>query len=145
MRQLLRYWPPRIVSAKWTRQLSRSSTLPIAAAIAAFGHHRVRLAEQRLADEPDAHALRRGFDRRAQAGAAGADDEHVVLDRLILGAHRAAPMTALNVAEGETLAGRVGTLAGRVGTIEHTNDTNERECARIVRSKDTVSSQPSIS
>ena len=32
MRQLLRYWPPRIVSAKWTRQLSRSSTLPIAAA-----------------------------------------------------------------------------------------------------------------
>src|ERR1044071_6908603 len=33
MRQLLRYCPPRIVSAKWTRQLSRSSTLPIAAAI----------------------------------------------------------------------------------------------------------------
>ncbi len=33
MRQLLRYWPPRMVSAKWTRQLSRSSTLPMAAAI----------------------------------------------------------------------------------------------------------------
>ena len=33
MRQLLRYWPPRIVSAKCTRQLSRSSTLPIAAAM----------------------------------------------------------------------------------------------------------------
>ena len=33
MRQLLTYWPPRIVSAKWTFQLSRSSTLPIAAAM----------------------------------------------------------------------------------------------------------------
>src|SRR5262245_50689924 len=33
MRQLFRYWPPRIVSAKCTRQLSRSSTYPIAAAI----------------------------------------------------------------------------------------------------------------
>ena len=33
MRQLLRYWPPRMVSAKWTRQLSRSSTLPMAAAM----------------------------------------------------------------------------------------------------------------
>src|SRR5262249_26333388 len=33
IRQLLAYWPPRIVSAKWTRQLSRSSTLAIAAAM----------------------------------------------------------------------------------------------------------------
>src|SRR5712691_287918 len=33
MRQLFRYCPPRIVSAKWTRQLSRSSTLPMAAAM----------------------------------------------------------------------------------------------------------------
>src|SRR6478736_33453 len=32
MRQLLRYWPPRMVSAKWTLQLSRSSTLASAAA-----------------------------------------------------------------------------------------------------------------
>src|SRR5688572_4245175 len=32
MRQLLRYWPPRMVSAKCTRQLSRSSTLAMAAA-----------------------------------------------------------------------------------------------------------------
>src|SRR5688572_518456 len=32
MRQLFRYWPPRMVSAKCTRQLSRSSTLAIAAA-----------------------------------------------------------------------------------------------------------------
>ena len=33
MRQLFRYCPPRIVSAKCTRQLSRSSTLPSAAAM----------------------------------------------------------------------------------------------------------------
>ena len=33
MRQLFRYWPPRIVSAKCTRQLSRSSTLASAAAM----------------------------------------------------------------------------------------------------------------
>src|ERR1051326_5560999 len=32
MRQLFTYWPPRMVSAKWTRQLSRSSTLASAAA-----------------------------------------------------------------------------------------------------------------
>jgi hypothetical protein len=33
MRQLFTYWPPRIVSAKCTRQLSRSSTLASAAAM----------------------------------------------------------------------------------------------------------------
>src|SRR5687768_6737808 len=33
MRQLLTYWPPRMVSAKWTFQLSRSSTFARAAAI----------------------------------------------------------------------------------------------------------------
>jgi hypothetical protein len=33
MRQSLIYWPPRIVSAKCTRQLSRSSTFASAAAI----------------------------------------------------------------------------------------------------------------
>jgi hypothetical protein len=33
---------------------------------AALGHDGVRLAEQRFADEPDAHAGRRGFDGRAQ-------------------------------------------------------------------------------
>ena len=49
---------------------------------AAFGHHRVRLAEQRLADEADRDAGGRGFDRRAQARAAGADDEHVVIAAL---------------------------------------------------------------
>src|SRR5216110_672172 len=33
MRQLLTYWPPRMVSEKWTFQLSRSSTLARAAAM----------------------------------------------------------------------------------------------------------------
>ena len=50
---------------------------------AAFGHDRVRLAEERLAQQPDPNARRRRFDRGAQPGAAGADDEHVVLVRLV--------------------------------------------------------------
>jgi hypothetical protein len=54
---------------------------------AALRHHRVRLAEQRLGDDADARAVRRGFDRGAQAGAARADDEDVVVDRGLF-AHR---------------------------------------------------------
>ena len=46
---------------------------------AAFGHHRVRLAEQRLADQADRHAGGRRLDGRAQPGAAGADHEDVVV------------------------------------------------------------------
>ena len=46
---------------------------------AAFGHDGVRLAEQRLADQADLDAGRRRLDRRAQTGAAGADDENVVV------------------------------------------------------------------
>ena len=45
---------------------------------AAFGHHGVRLAEERLADQPDGHAGVRSLDRRAKAGAAGANDQDVV-------------------------------------------------------------------
>ena len=48
---------------------------------AAFRHDRVRLAEQRLADQADLHAGRRRFDRRAETGAAGANDEDVVFER----------------------------------------------------------------
>ena len=88
MRQLLTYWPPRMVSAKWTRQLSRSSTLPMRRRHAAFGHDRVRLAEQRFADQPDFHARRRGFDGRAQTRAARADDQHVVFKCFVIGGHR---------------------------------------------------------
>ena len=50
---------------------------------AAFRHHGVGLAEQRLAQQPDSHAGRRRFDRGAQPGAARADDEHIVLVRLV--------------------------------------------------------------
>ena len=57
---------------------------------AAFGHDGVRLAEQRLADQPDRHAGAGRFDRRAQAGAAGADDEHVVASRCACAAIRGA-------------------------------------------------------
>ena len=79
MCQLLRYLPPNIVSWKWTRQLSSGSTLPERRRDPALGHHRVRLAEQRLADERGPRAVLGRGDRRAQAGAARADHEHVVL------------------------------------------------------------------
>ena len=46
---------------------------------AALGHHRVRLAEQRLAHERRPGAGVRGVDRGAQPGAAGADHDHVVV------------------------------------------------------------------
>jgi hypothetical protein len=49
---------------------------------AALGHDRVRLAEQRLADEAHRTPARRRLDRRAQARAARADDEHVVFVRV---------------------------------------------------------------
>ena len=54
---------------------------------AALGHDGVRLAEQRFADQPDLHARRRGFDGRAQARAARADDEHVVFKCFVIGSH----------------------------------------------------------
>ena len=50
---------------------------------AAFGHHGVRLAEQRLAHQTDLDTRRRRLDRGAQSGAARADDEHVVLVGLV--------------------------------------------------------------
>ena len=55
---------------------------------AAFGHHRVRLAEQRLADEADRTPAGRGLDRRPQSRSAGADDEHVVFVCLVVGHHK---------------------------------------------------------
>src|SRR5262249_48506065 len=51
---------------------------------AALGHHRVSLTEQRLAHEPDRHTLSGRFDGCAQAGAAGADDDDVVLVHLVV-------------------------------------------------------------
>jgi hypothetical protein len=54
----------------------------------AFGHHRVRLAEQRLAHEHRPRALGGGFDRRAQTGSAGADHQHIALVGLVLFVHQ---------------------------------------------------------
>ena len=51
---------------------------------APFGHDGVRLAEKRLADQPDGDAGGRSFDRGAQTRAAGADHEDLVLVRLVL-------------------------------------------------------------
>jgi hypothetical protein len=50
---------------------------------AALGHDRVSLAQERLADEADRHALVRGLDGRPQPGAARPDDDDVVLVRLV--------------------------------------------------------------
>ena len=55
---------------------------------AAFGHHGVGLAQERLADQTDGHARGRRLDGRPQAGAAGADDEHVVVVCLVFGHHQ---------------------------------------------------------
>src|SRR5437660_9474967 len=51
---------------------------------AAFGHDRVRLAEERLADDRRLRAESVRFDRGTQPRAAGADDDHVVLVALDL-------------------------------------------------------------
>ena len=55
---------------------------------AAFGHDRVRLAQKRFADQTDLDARRRCFDRRAQARAARADDQHVVFVSFVIGSHK---------------------------------------------------------
>ena len=52
---------------------------------ATLGHHRVGLAEQRLADQRHPQPARLGLDRRPQPGAAGTDHDHVVLVGLVLG------------------------------------------------------------
>src|SRR5665647_376501 len=46
---------------------------------AALGHHRVRLAEQGLADDGRAQAVLPGFDRGPQPGSTGSNDHNVVL------------------------------------------------------------------
>ncbi len=51
---------------------------------AAFGHHRVRLAEQRLAHNADTHALGQRLNCGAKARTASADDEHIVFVDFVL-------------------------------------------------------------
>ena len=84
MRQLLSNLPPRIVSRKWTCQLSSGQTLPSAAAMPPSAITVCALPSSDLQTSAVSRALRRGLDRRAQPGAAGADDEDVVLVRLVL-------------------------------------------------------------
>ena len=59
---------------------------------AAFSHHGVRLAEQRLGDDDGAATRIGGCDRCSHAGAAGADDEDVALvGEVALGRHGQKP------------------------------------------------------
>ncbi len=51
---------------------------------AALGHDGVRLAQERLAHQPHRHPARRRLDGGPQPRPAGADDQHVVLVRLVL-------------------------------------------------------------
>ncbi len=60
-------------------QLSSGATLPSDGGKPALGHHRVGLAQQRLADQAGLRARLGGGDRGAQPGAAGAQDEDVVV------------------------------------------------------------------
>ena len=76
-----------MVSRKCTCQLSLEFDVAHGRGDAALGHHRVRLAEQRLADDRGPHARLAGGDRGAQAGAARADDDDVVAVFLEVG-HR---------------------------------------------------------
>ena len=85
MRQLLTYCPPRMVSAKWTCQLSRSSTLASAAAMPPSAMTVCALPSSDLQIEPDRDAGGRRGDGGAQPGAAGADDQDVVLEGLVVG------------------------------------------------------------
>ena len=83
MRQLFSILPPRMVSRKWTCQLSSGHTLPMAAAMPPSAMTVWALPRSDLQIEADRHALRGGLDGRAQPGAAGADDDDVVLVRLV--------------------------------------------------------------
>ena len=88
MRQLLSSLPPRIVSRKCGCQPSSLSTIRQSRREAAFGHHRVRLAQQRFADDADARSLRERFDRGSQPRAARADNQHIVFVSFVRGSHR---------------------------------------------------------
>ena len=49
---------------------------------AAFGHHGMRLAQERFGHHTGVHPQRRALDGGTQAGAPGADHQHVVLEGL---------------------------------------------------------------
>ena len=66
------------MSRKWVCHVVLGVDVPERCGDAALGHHGVRLAQERLADEPDRRPAAR-LDRGAQPRAAGADDEDVVV------------------------------------------------------------------
>ena len=68
-----------MVSRKWTCQLSSGVHIAHGGRDAALGHHRVRLAEQRLADHGRTGAALARLDGGAQARAPGADHDDVPL------------------------------------------------------------------
>ena len=51
----------------------------------AFGHNRVRFAEQTFANHPDRNASGRRLNGRAQSRATGADHQHVVFECFVVG------------------------------------------------------------
>ena len=83
MRQWFRSLPPRIVSRKWTFQLSSGQTLPSAAAMPPSAMTVWALPRSDLQMSAVFAPMRGRLDRGAQSGAAGADDEDVVLVRLV--------------------------------------------------------------
>ena len=85
MRQLLSILPPRMVSRKWTCQLSSGHTLPMAAAMPPSAMTVCALPSSDLQTSADAQAALRGLDGGAQPGAAGADDDDVVVVGLVVG------------------------------------------------------------
>ena len=54
----------------------------------AFGHHGVRFAQQRFANDANVRALRQRFDRRAQSRAARADDQNIMFVSFEFAVHR---------------------------------------------------------
>ena len=82
IRQLFTYWPPRIVSAKCTFQLSRSSTFASAAAMPPSAMTVCALPSNDLQMRPTRLPASRRFDRRAQSRAACADDQDIMFKRL---------------------------------------------------------------
>ena len=84
MRQLLTYCPPRMVSAKWTFQLSRSSTLARAAAMPPSAMTVWALPSSDLQTRPTETPGGGRLDGGPQPGAAGADDQDVVFVRLVV-------------------------------------------------------------
>ena len=102
MRQLLRNFPPRMVSRKCVRQSSALSTLPIAAAIPPSAMTVCALPSSDLHTRPTRapcarptacalmpiRPLCQGFNRGAESGTARADDQYIVFVGFVGRGHR---------------------------------------------------------